>query len=1208
MLRAVSAPLKLLPALLLLAARAVAAPLPDAILDLHDVYERRPAAEAQTRLDAAATDPAAAPLARGYARWLRSRLALKRGDADAAVADVAALGFATRWDVVGPLAFPGVDDLDTALPPEQDWAAGTPAPASYPGREHPVAWHPAGDAGRFGLLDAGALSHNPAPGVLYLRGAFTLDAPARVALRVGASTRYRLWIDGRRVAAGGGRRPARFDQDAWLADLGPGDHRVLVKLGAAEEPAVFGLRLTTPEGEPLRFRERPSFDAPPATPPVGTAPSALADPLAMAEAQARAQPRSADAAVRYARLLALYAPDDEADGRPVEVWSKALALAPKRVDVFLGFARAVAHDRDRSRTLLEQAVALDPRDPDALAALARHQAGRGLDREARELWARVAARRPDDADAALAALEPLERLGLGSAVRARLATLRAAHPDDPEVAKRAADAFVAADRLPEAEAALRRALAVHAIDPDLQDRLLALLNRRGDVDALLGAYAARRRVEPFAADERIAEARALFGADAGDGGRRQAALALLEAGAVMAPERPDLWEALGDLRDRAGRTPEAVAAWERALALEPQRDSVRRDLAFVDPARRELADRVRRDARAAVLAAAPARGVGAWYLFDTTAIDVHPNGLTRHFRQYAIRLEDAAQAEALRYQAVSLVPAWQSLRLLNAEVIHPDGTTAEARRRWTEQPYGKVGGVYSDYEVQVMAFDDLRPGDTIHVAYVLEDVTPRNVLGEFFGHLEIASDRYPKADWSLWVRMPDDRPLGFSVAGLPAPEKDRIDGRPVLRWHATDLAAQVPEPDAPPEVERGPVVSVSTFRTWDDVARWYAGLIAGQGDVDDPMRDLAHELARAALGEDRKPGDDPKAVAKVAEALFDHVVSHTRYVGIELGVHGFQPYPAAQVLRRGYGDCKDKANLLATLLRTLGVDADIVLVRTHDQGHPPTDPPSPWVFNHAIVYVPILDRYFDATTDFGGPTELPTGDQGAVALRVDRSGHGKLVELPVAPADDNAWDITATLRLVGGGDALLVEQEQAGGAGAAMMRGLLQDPLVARRRLEEMLGGMFPGASVLDLGDTETRRDRPAHLSVTVRLPGFARGASVPVTPFPLRMVERYAQAATRLNDLVVAFPWVHRAAITVEAPEGAALEPPRDVDLAAPFGRYRRTVRRAADGWHVERDAALTVRRVSAADYPAFRAFCEAVDAAEADQGHLVPAGGGTR
>ena len=120
--------------------------------------------------------------------------------------------------------------------------------------------------------------------------------------------------------------------------------------------------------------------------------------------------------------------------------------------------------------------------------------------------------------------------------------------------------------------------------------------------------------------------------------------------------------------------------------------------------------------------------------------------------------------------------------------------------------------------------------------------------------------------------------------------------------------------------------------------------------------------------------------------MHDFVVSGTRYVGLEFGIHGYKPYKVTQVLARRFGDCKDKAALMIALLREVGVPAELVLVRTRRGGHLDTEPASLAIFDHAIVYVPKLDRYLDGTAEFSGLRELPAQDQGVVVLRVGPRG------------------------------------------------------------------------------------------------------------------------------------------------------------------------------------------------------------------------------
>ena len=58
------------------------------------------------------------------------------------------------------------------------------------------------------------------------------------------------------------------------------------------------------------------------------------------------------------------------------------------------------------------------------------------------------------------------------------------------------------------------------------------------------------------------------------------------------------------------------------------------------------------------------------------------------------------------------------------------------------------------------------------------------------------------------------------------------------------------------------------------------------------------------------------------------MLENTRYVALEFGIHGYKPYRVSQVLSRRFGDCKDKASLLMVLLREVGVEAELVLLRT----------------------------------------------------------------------------------------------------------------------------------------------------------------------------------------------------------------------------------------------------------------------------------------
>jgi hypothetical protein len=89
-----------------------------------------------------------------------------------------------------------------------------------------------------------------------------------------------------------------------------------------------------------------------------------------------------------------------------------------------------------------------------------------------------------------------------------------------------------------------------------------------------------------------------------------------------------------------------------------------------------------------------------------------------------------------------------------------------------------------------------------------------------------------------------------------------------------------------------------------------------------------------------------------AEALYDFVAKKVKYLSLmSLGVGGYMPSSANEVLRKGTGDCKDKVILLAALLEAEGMHASSVLINPNRELEP--EVPSPWPFTHVITMLPL---------------------------------------------------------------------------------------------------------------------------------------------------------------------------------------------------------------------------------------------------------------
>src|SRR5690606_3735821 len=131
--------------------------------------------------------------------------------------------------------------------------------------------------------------------------------------------------------------------------------------------------------------------------------------------------------------------------------------------------------------------------------------------------------------------------------------------------------------------------------------------------------------------------------------------------------------------------------------------------------------------------------------------------------------------------------------------------------------------------------------------------------------------------------------------------------------------------------------------------------------------------------------------------------SHTRYVGNQFGISGWQAFRASEVCAKGYGDCKGLTNYLKALLEIVGIPSYAVLIDAGDRNFRRPDPEFPSnTFNHVILCVPDQkDTIWVECTD----PYLPAGylgnfTQDRLGLLTAETG-GQLVRTPAYGKTEN---------------------------------------------------------------------------------------------------------------------------------------------------------------------------------------------------------------
>jgi transglutaminase-like putative cysteine protease/Flp pilus assembly protein TadD len=1204
------------------------------LLALEDMLPPRALEPALRRAAAPGSDP----LVAAQATLHLAHLLDEAGDAEGARAARASLGLFSRYFVVGPFG-EGRSGFSQAFPPEKESAAPETG-RTYRGKLGDTRWR-AGD----GLVREGAFildgmlrpdAQATAYVVVFAHSAREQD----VALRLGTPGPVKVWVNGGLVHARDVVRTAALDQDAAAAHLRAGWNRVVVKTTVTDEPWRLYVRVTDPAGHALALGDG-------APPPAGEKVAARGRPPKPARAvetleaalrrrapsapagtrQSEASgapghegPEGAEAWLDLGRYLAWAEPGDR-DAREAQA---ALEVARGRYATIetLRLLAEVARDDDERRRVLEDALALAQKEPAATATTALVLArlgdtARAQRRDAVALgrWRAALAADPACWPAALALADEEQAAGLPLLALARVEALPESTRAVPRVRRQWARLLDAAGRTREADRLLEELAAARRLDVELLHELATRARNRGDGRAFTARLSEAAAIRPDLPSLSIDSARALEGAGDGAGAR-----VALEALAARLPDDAGVLANLGKLLHRQGRRDEALGRLRAALARRPQDPELRRYLeraerppGDTDAPGEDLARQYAADARAVIDESArrPTTAPGdTVVLLDRRVVRVHPNGLAQTFAQRLVAVRTEHGAEENKEFDVRYTPGSEDVEIRQARIYRrgaPGGAVEvlEAAERDDVDLSEPWYGLYYDNRAEVVRFEGLRAGDVLEIQYVIEDVSAENQMADYFGDLQTIAESAPVRLWEYTLIAPASRPIYSNtprVPGLARAVAER-DGERVYTFSARDVAAVDAEPAMPGLAEIAPYLHVSTYASWDDVGAWYWRLVEEQLAPDDDLR----RAARAVV----KPGDDERARVR---AIHDLVVTGTRYVGLEFGIHGFKPYKVTQVFARRFGDCKDKASLLVAMLREVGVEADLVLLRTRRGGVLDREPASLAPFDHAIAYVPKLDLYIDGTAEFSGVTELPNQDQGVMVLRVGPRGT-RFTETPVLPSSDNRVERRWRVDLAASGDARVDEDLRIRGQAAADWREHYQTPGERSERYGRVWEERNPGARLasLEMPDIEDREAPVVVRSVAnvarLGVPAGGdpqKGLSLPIAVREADFVRTYARLSARKQDLVIAYPWQHDEEIVYRLPAGWTLRAGATTkEVAGPFGRLVVEIAPKPGGLvRVHTFLDVTRFRIPPADYAAFRAFLGDIDSALAERISVGPGG----
>jgi hypothetical protein len=753
------------------------------------------------------------------------------------------------------------------------------------------------------------------------------------------------------------------------------------------------------------------------------------------------------------------------------------------------------------------------------------------------------------------------------------------------------------------------------------------LMRRGTADSgTVAAMAVRGREavssaakQAFDGDVESADDALAVAAAVAQGGAHEQARALYEQLARWSPNRAPVWAGLaretGAVEVEAAREATTLAALRRARELEPGDARYRAELALRTRAgtnaegsddEKYLVPSQAILARRSPFNAAPADA--------SQAPDVADRQL--HWRRAVVMHSDRRVSELVHYAREIVIPPRTEDELY--EQVPAEGDLVEIVRARVHRADG--GSAFPVEE----AIDDGRPrirwpelarGDVVEVAFRSWTAGPVGGRGDppFF-RLDYAGglSTHPVLFNEVDVDTPADRPVYVDVVnGKPDRREDHDEGgRHVVRlvW---DHPVTVPdEPLAPPSSEVMPTVVLSTFKDWSAFRSWYAEAVRGFTEPDAQVRDLAEKLTRGRTTREAK-----------VDALFDFVADDIRYVNYVSG-EWWLPNRPQQLLARREGDCDDKALLLITLLKAVGVDAEEVMVQTRLTAQPSVlRAPGAAIplFDHGIAHLsgPGGGTYLDATSPQSRMGPLPSMDGRAVALRM--AGPPEIVELPASSPNDHGVDATWTISLAQDGSADLTGQDKASGDDAFWMRTYLTEPGSRAQWLEEHLAATW--FSTLQVDKKVDFDGGLPRGGAVVRWRARATGLARKEGPERVLALAPAQTLASQIAPLVKrtlpvwlppnVAPREETHTLRVVPPKGWAFEalPQGGEAPGGPFGHARLEVTRDPNDARaivVKRTVVVDQSVISVDEYAKWRAWVQRVDALMHKSVRLAPQGAG--
>lgn len=335
--------------------------------------------------------------------------------------------------------------------------------------------------------------------------------------------------------------------------------------------------------------------------------------------------------------------------------------------------------------------------------------------------------------------------------------------------------------------------------------------------------------------------------------------------------------------------------------------------------------------------------------------------------------------------------------------------------------------------------------------------------------------------------------------------------------------------------------------SWLNYGKFQIDLNKGRDILPEAIKKTVHQLTDNITDEKQK-----------IKVLYEYLQHNTRYVSIQLGIGGFQPFDAKFVAEKKYGDCKALSNYMVALLKEAGITSyySIIHAGPNEQYYMP-DFVSDQT-NHIIVCVPMKNdtTWLECTSQDKAMGFMGSFTDDRYALLIKEDG-GHLVKTPKYIADNNkiCSKVTSTLNL----DGTLRANVH------VIYKGLEQESMfdyyhyTTKEEFDKIMNSLFdlPTYKVTASAISEIKDIIPSiNCDMDIEVAKYANVSGKRIFIKPNLIKKSYIQLDTstkRVFDIAYPYSFQHEDTTVIQIPAGYKVEAlSKNISEKNKFGEYR--------------------------------------------------------